>query len=188
MCCQMTSECRVKSIAIFSICLSILGAIFGQVNLLMPLERPESNVSGSSMPCEEIVKADCDSSISRNHSQTTQSIHAIMTAFQLVIDLPTSVLLLIAANLKKKHLLVPWMFVTALKMLGYVVGCCVFVHFVLIHWLNEYTGFGVINYYSRTNKTAGEEQHYSIFSGSAVNDVIRNRFFQSCILEIITVI
>ena len=185
MCCQMPLQARIKALAVVSICIGILEAIFGHIHLLVPSHSTESNFTNSSLPCQETIKANCRSSDTGNQSQRMQSIHAVIIAFQLVIDLPTSVLLLIAANLKKRQLLVPWMFVTAIKMLSYVIGCCIFVHFILIHSFNQYTGFG-IKHYSKTNKAPGDEQYYSIFSGSVVDDVIHKRsFFQNCTSDII---
>ena len=102
MCCQMSLQRHVKGIAIYSICVGVFGAIFGPINLLMSSGPSESSVNAGSIPCKEIVEVDCIFSFTSSHNQTMQSIHVVLTAFQLFIDIPTSVLLLVAANVNNK--------------------------------------------------------------------------------------
>ena len=70
----------------------------------------------------------------------------MLIIFQLVIDLPASILLLIGANLRIKQLLVPWMLIMAVKMLGYVIACCIFVQFVYfwVDFLAGWQGWGTL--------------------------------------------
>ena len=102
-----------------------------------------STVTGSGSGVEDknksltCVPANNSSKVSNQTHQSPighvyhESIVAI-TVFGFLVDIPVAVLLLLATNWKKKKLLVPWLAIMAMKMLGFVIGCCLYVHFAFI--------------------------------------------------------
>ena len=182
MCCQISLQDRVRAIAILSIIFCIALTIFEYINWLVLEEHSMSNATNVSISCDAISKMDCNVSTEVNDDNNGIGIKVVLTIFQLLVDLPISVLLLIGAKTRTKQLLAPWMFLTAMKMLGYVIACCIFVQFILVHTLDEHLGFGMKHYSKPTNDTS--EQHYSIFSGSAVDNVVHERCFQNYTFDI----
>ena len=188
MCCGITSQDRVRVIAIFSILLCIVVTLICCFTWLLEKEDENllygNNSTNVSVVCDMILEtSECNLTTTEVFSNDTQQnpeeMRVMLTIFQLVIDLPASALLLIGANLRIKQLLAPWMFIMAVKMLGYVIACCIFVQFRLVKMLDEKIGFGMKHYSKLTNDTS--QQHYSIFSGSAVDSVgvQLKRFFDS---------
>ena len=181
MCCDISAQDRVRAIAIFSIILCITSTILGGISWLLQDDlslNGNNNATNISISCDIMLQNECNITTADVYdgAHNQMGIRVLLTVFQLVIDLPASVLLLIGANLRIKQLLVPWMLIMAVKMLGYVIACCVFVQFVLVKILDENMGFGMRHYPKPTNNT--NEQHFSIFSGSAVDNVVQKRFFQ----------
>ena len=179
MCCGITSQDRVRVIAIFSILLCIVITLICCFTWLLEKEDPQNLLYGNnstniSVECDMIFQpSECNLTtpdmFSNDTEQNPQEMRVMLTIFQLVIDLPASALLLIGANLRIKQLLAPWMFIMAVKMLGYVIACCIFVQFRVVKMLDEKMGFGMRHYSKLTNDTS--QQHYSILSGSAVDSM-----------------
>ena len=178
MCCGITSQDRVRVIAIFSILLCIVVTLICCFTWLLEKEDHNlligNNSTNISVACSVILQpSKCNLTIpetlGNDTYQNPEEIRVMLTIFQLVIDLPASALLLIGANLRIKQLLAPWMFIMAVKMLGYVIACCIYVQFRLVKMLDEKMGFGMKHYSKLTNDTS--QQHYSIFSGSAVDSM-----------------
>ena len=181
MCCEISSQDRVKVISIFSILFCIASTILGCIDWVLDNSRfSQTNTTNVSITCDITLQADCNLTTTDNIKGAADNqirLRVLLTIFQLVIDLPASVLLLIGAKLRIKLLLIPWMLIMAVKMLGYVIGVCIWVQFVLVQVLDENFGFGMKHYSKLTNDT--NEQHYSIFSGSVVDSVIHKRYFQN---------
>ena len=178
MCCGITSQDRVRVIAIFSILLCVVVTLICCFTWL--LEKQDQNLlygnnsTNISVECDMILQAsECNLTtpdvFGNDTQQNPQEMKVMLTIFQLVIDLPASALLLIGANLRIKQLLAPWMFIMAVKMLGYVIACCIFVQFRLVKILDEKIGFGMRHYSKLYNDTS--QQHYSILSGGAVDSM-----------------
>ena len=188
MCCDISAQDRVRVIANFSIILCITSTILGGISWLLhddPTLKQTNHINNATnISCDIILQNECNITTADVYdgAQNEMGIRVILIIFQLVIDLPASVLLLIGANLRIKQLLVPWMLIMAVKMLGYVIACCIYVQFVLVKMLDENMGFGMKHYSKPTNNT--NEQHFSIFSGSAVDNIVQKRFFQNQIFSI----
>ena len=140
------------------------------------LQNNATNISTSS--CDIILQPTCNLTATEINNGTEQHPNGVgsqlLTIFLLVIDLPSSALLLAGAKLKVKTLLLPWMIIMALKMLGYVTACCIYVQFVLVEKLDESVGFGM-KHYARIVSNDTSDLHYSIFSGNVV-DGVQKRF------------
>ena len=188
MCCDISAQDRVRVIANFSIILCITSTILGGISWLLKddpsLKETNPINNATNISCDIILQNECNITTPdvNDGAQNEMGIRVMLIIFQLVIDLPASILLLIGANLRIKQLLVPWMLIMAVKMLGYVIACCIFVQFVLVKVLDENMGFGMKHYHKPTNNT--NEQHFSIFSGSAVDNIVQKRFFQNQIFTI----
>ena len=187
MCCDISAQDRVRVIANFSIILCITSTILGGISWLLQddpsLNQMNNNNNATNISCDIILQNECNITTADAHDGADNEIgiQVMLIIFQLVIDLPATVLLLIGASMRLKQLLVPWMLIMAVKMLGYVIACCIFVQFVLVKILDENMGFGMRHYPKPTNNT--NEQHFSIFSGSAVDNIVQKRFFQNQIFS-----
>ena len=178
MCCGITSQDRVRVIAIFSILLCVVVTLICCFTWLLEKQDQNllygNNTTNISVACDMILQtSECNLTtpdvFGNDTQQNPQEMKVMLTIFQLVIDLPASALLLIGANLRIKQLLAPWMFIMAVKMLGYVIACCIFVQFRLVKILDEKIGFGMRHYSKLYNDTS--QQHYSILSGGAVDSM-----------------
>ena len=174
MCCQISLQDRVRIIGIFSIIFCIVLTIFGHIHLLVSNESWNLNSTNYLVSCNKSSSIDCNSTMEVDEGQNGVGAKVVLTTFQILVDLPASILLLLGAKTRIKRLLLPWMLLTAIKMLGYVTACCIFVHFILIQILDEKYGFGMKHYPKPTNLTS--EQHFSIFSGSVVDNIVHERF------------
>ena len=188
MCCHISTQDRIRMIANFSLILSITSTILGGVHHLLQsntsLEKTNINNNATNISCEITLQKKCNRTNTDVYDkpQNEMGIQVMLTLFLIFIDLPASMLLLIGANLKIKQLLVPWMVTMALKMFGYVISCCLFVQFVLVKIMDENMGFGMKHYTKPTNNT--NEQHFSIFTESAIDNVVQKRYFQTQIITI----
>ena len=187
MCCGISAQDRVKVIASFSIILCITLTILGSVSWLLqdgPLLKQTDKNNGTNISCGvELQKERNKTTVDVYDDPNNEiGIQWMLIIFQLVIDLPASVLLLIGANLRIKQLLVPWMLIMAVNMLGYVISCCIFVQFVLVNILDKNLGFGMKHYPNPTNSS--NEQNFSSCSDSEVYNIVQNRFSQNQIFSI----
>ena len=187
MCCGISAQDRVKVIANFCIILCITLTILGCVSWLL-----QSNASLKQTDKNNATNISCDVELQKEWNITTADVYddsynemgigGVLIIFQLVIDLPASVLLLIGANLRIKQLLVPWMLIMAVNMLGYVISCCIFVQFVFVNIVDKNMGFGLKHYPNPTNNA--NERHFSGCSGSEVYNIDQNRFSKNQIFSI----
>ena len=182
MCCDISTQDRIRTIANFSIVLCMASTMLGGVSYLFQdddLSLTKTNIinKATNTSFDITLQNKCRLKNADDGIQNEMGIRVMLIVFLLVIDLPASLLLLIGANLKIKQLLVPWMVTMAVKMFGYVISCCLFVHFVLVKILDENMGFGMKPYAHPTKNTS--EHHFSILSGRAIDDTVLKRYFQN---------
>ena len=127
MCWQQSLQDRAHFIGISTISASILLLIFVQFLLIACSQTPPENIDSRPLPNTSTIYND-----EFNESFECPYIVsiAVATTFLLLIDIPTSMLLLIGTHLRLKYYLIPWLIVMALKMLIYTSVTCNLVFFM----------------------------------------------------------
>ena len=77
----------------------------------------------------------------KHFSSKTHAIIIGVTLVEVFLDLPVNVVLFIAANSKKRHLLLPWLVFNGIRIVTTIIAICIFVIFVIvgIEHFNQYT-------------------------------------------------
>ena len=155
MCCKQSLQSQTCVVAIYTISSSILMIIIGQFSLLIctnDMNFENGNATIHSLNSQK-GKINCHISLDKQYLYSHRTVTVTTMMFMLLVDIPTSILLLIGASLRLRYNLIPWFAVTAFKMVFWVFFTC------LVVWCTFKDMLDKINFLSKdtmsdqTNKT-----------------------------------
>ena len=149
MCCNQPLQAQARLIGIATLATSIVLVIFAQSALVFCSSGENSSDS------EVDSTPRCDVKLNKNYNMSHTVVLSSITIFLVVLDIPSSMILLLGTKVKLKYHLVPWLFTNAYKMIAIVFSFCLTVWCVYVKIKGEIKFHGGNIYYG--NQSASIE-------------------------------
>ena len=174
MCCKQSLQYQTHAIAIYTITSSILMIIIGQFTLLLCPNDINCEPGNDTLHLLNSQKGKiyCHISLGKQYQYYHGTLTVIVMMFMLLVEIPTSIFLLMGARLRLRYNLIPWLVVTAFKMIFWVVLTCLVVWWAfkgMLHTMNILSADTMLD---QTNKTL--LQHYYLqYLGQNVSETLK---------------
>ena len=135
MCCNEPLQKQAKLVGSISLTVSIIVVIFLQVTLFVCSSNWDGNVNydnNRTVDSNQQMK-NCNIRLDKKHEYNYAIVISVATIFLVVIDIPSSMLLLWGSKLKLKSYIVPWVIVNGFKAIIIipafaVIAWCIHIH------------------------------------------------------------
>ena len=145
MCWERSLQNRAQLIAIMTLAGSIFLVIIGQLSSILCSYLPwHVNKSGSELD----LKHDCNVVVSKGYEFSYNIMVSVLTIFVVLVDIPSSMLLLMGTNMKLKYNLIPWLVVDAFKMFSCIIMICLMVKYSYADTFDSNKSRPVSSYYA----------------------------------------
>ena len=114
----------------------------------------------------------CHISLGKQYQYSHGTLTVIAMMFMLLVEIPTSIFLLMGARLRLRYNLIPWLVVTAFKMIFWVVLTCLVVWWAFKGMLHTMNVLSTDTMLDQTNKTL-LQRYYLQYLGQNVSDTLK---------------
>ena len=140
MCCDKALEAKVRLIGMGTLIGSLAVIVFLQSMLVICASVTSQDKINESELHKSNKTSNCNIKLDHKHEYSHAGPISAITVFLVLLDIPSSAVLIIGTSLKLKYNLVPWLFVNGLKMIIIVIVFC------LIVWSTYVNISGVVRF------------------------------------------